>query len=114
MRKNKHGLPIMPTREPPRPMTDRESRHEINRLRGVIFAKCDGRCYYCGEPLALHDSTLYNYMTVDHYIPQRSGGATRLSNLVPACAKCNRAKANMHPRDFRTLAGPFYGERSVE
>lgn len=44
------------------------------------------RCAYCGN----HSERL----TIDHVIPISKGGDHTLSNIVPACRKCNYAKSN--------------------
>lgn len=66
------------------------SRH-VRRWRNKkarVYARCDGRCFYCCRGLAIGDSTL------DHVVPTSKGGTSRDSNLVIACRPCNAGKSN--------------------
>lgn len=38
--------------------------------------------------------------TVDHFIPKANGGSNKITNLVPACFKCNKAKGKKPPQEF--------------
>jgi 5-methylcytosine-specific restriction endonuclease McrA len=51
--------------------------------RSEVFARWGGMCCYCNAP-AEH---------LDHVQPLSRGGRDVLSNVVPACAACNLAKA---------------------
>jgi 5-methylcytosine-specific restriction endonuclease McrA len=51
--------------------------------RSEVFARWGGMCCYCNAP-AEH---------LDHVQPLSRGGRDVLSNVVPACADCNLAKA---------------------
>jgi 5-methylcytosine-specific restriction endonuclease McrA len=46
------------------------------------------RCVYCGVGLTRKT------ITRDHVIPSSRGGESGPDNLVPACARCNRAKGD--------------------
>lgn len=71
-------------------------RHGITAIewchRKVEF---NGRCAYCGK--------VTDKATVEHMIPLCRGGEAALSNVVPACWDCNRAKNTMTILEF--LAG---------
>lgn len=54
------------------------TRHQM-AARVAYFG---GKCWMCGEP----------YKHMDHVKPIAAGGADMLSNLRPACARCNFAK----------------------
>lgn len=58
-------------------------RRKAPYRRSDVFARWDGRCCYCNAP-AEH---------LDHVQPLSRGGRDVLSNVVPACADCNLAKA---------------------
>ena len=42
-------------------------------------------------------------MQADHFIPKQLGGTVRLSNLMPACRRCNYYKTDSLLHDFRDL-----------
>lgn len=48
----------------------------------------DGCCAYCSKPLPFRSAT------IDHVMPISKGGSNWPSNLVPACATCNKSKGN--------------------
>lgn len=55
---------------------------------------CGHRCVYCGACLDAENATL------DHVIPLARGGTHNAGNLVLACCRCNRLKADQLPGDF--------------
>lgn len=63
------------------------------KKRMIVYARDDGRCRYCGEPIALEDAH------VDHVVPRRHDGSDGLMNLVLACAPCNLRKGGRTPRE---------------
>jgi hypothetical protein len=81
---------------------DRRGHPGGSRMAGYkqALARRDGgaRCRYCGLRQKLRD------MTVDHVVPLSRGGNNALSNLVLACAACNRAKS-AHPVDAVASGG---------
>lgn len=73
------------------------SKHNThNALRHAVLAKYDARCAYCGKPLNIKT------LTTDHILPASRGGKYVLENLNPACHRCNLAKANYTPEEWRT------------
>lgn len=79
----------------PRPRTLRLVRYVVMRWvhRGVpactkanVHAR-DRHCAYCGGKAE----------TVDHVLPRSRGGDSSWLNLVAACGRCNRRKANRTP-----------------
>lgn len=60
---------------------------EFQKWRRKQFLKQGGTCYYCDLPL--YGGTREN---VEHVIPKILGGDNRRSNLVLACANCNKEK----------------------
>jgi len=48
------------------------------------------KCFYCRRPLAIHEETR------DHFIARSKGGKGP-GNRVPACKRCNQAKADRGP-----------------
>lgn len=56
------------------------------------------KCAYCGD-----DTNL----TLDHITPKTKGGTDRITNLVCACAKCNKSKGHQYWADWY-LAQDFF------
>ena len=56
----------------------------------------DGKCAYC--------DTKIDGLEQEHFIPITQGGGTTLSNIVPACSKCNGSKHNAMPELFAPYA----------
>lgn len=66
-------------------------RNQYQRNRALLLA--DGPvCVYCNEAPATE---------ADHYIPRKHGGSDDLSNLVPACWRCNNTKRAQLPWEWR-------------
>lgn len=71
-------------------------------LRHKVYAKCGGRCAYCGQPLELKD------MQIDHLKPILRGstqewkekyggnvyGDDTIDNMLPSCRSCNNYKSS--------------------
>lgn len=51
------------------------------------------QCYYC--------KTKHRELTRDHKFPLGRGGADTQDNVVLACGRCNRVKADMTEAEFR-------------
>ena len=51
-------------------------------IRRQVFARYGRTCHVCGAPA----------VDVDHLLPIADGGGDELSNLRPACARCNRGR----------------------
>jgi hypothetical protein len=58
------------------------------RKRFKILRKHGFRCYYCGK------SARHAELEIDHIVARSRGGTDDEKNLVPACFKCNRGKAD--------------------
>jgi hypothetical protein len=69
-------------------------------LRDAIWAKTDGRCWYCDEQLEKKGRSKEISFCVDHAIPSSKGGRSSLVNLVPCCNNCNRKKKDKTPAEF--------------
>lgn len=70
----------------------RRSLYRRQVMRGATHI----HCHYCGTRLTPMTAT------VDHVIPRSKGGTNELSNLVLACRKCNQAKGNKMPEQFKS------------
>lgn len=64
-----------------------------------ILKKTNGHCAYCGKLIT------YKTMSVDHVTPRcrysKAEYADRLSNLLPACRKCNQYKHTRTLEEYR-------------
>jgi hypothetical protein len=79
---------------PPRKSPQKRSYRQPKQSE--IWAKTNGRCFYCGVEL------IYKLnFTVDHIIPRLNLGAEQLDNLVPACRNCNSTKGTKDIEQFR-------------
>lgn len=56
--------------------------------RENLYIRDKGRCQYCRTPVKRED------LTYDHVVPRSKGGKTTWENIVLACEKCNRKKAD--------------------
>jgi 5-methylcytosine-specific restriction endonuclease McrA len=65
--------------------------HNVRLPREAVlnqFAAFDGNCCYCGSA---------DRIVIDHFIPRSKGGPHVLTNLVPACHRCNTSKRDHDP-----------------
>ena len=60
------------------------------RFREHIYEAWDHKCGYC-EELAT---------SLDHVIPRFKSGSSNRNNLVPACCRCNTAKASIKMEEW--------------
>lgn len=67
----------------------RRRQHRVWVWLCVLEAN-DGCCVYCGGASE----------TMDHVIPFSDGGADDMSNLAPACHRCNRQKGDKTPAEL--------------
>jgi 5-methylcytosine-specific restriction endonuclease McrA len=65
-------------------------RNAKHQFRQRIFDAWQHCCAYCGASAD----------TLDHIKPRHKGGATIVSNLVPACKNCNRCKGSEHWQEW--------------
>ncbi len=71
-------------------------------LKQATLRDCGRRCVYCAEALAPEAATL------DHVYPRARGGPDVAGNVVAACRRCNRMKADLLPSEF-FLRHPWAG-----
>jgi 5-methylcytosine-specific restriction endonuclease McrA len=60
---------------------------------------------YCGRTEAESGARLQ----LDHLVPRACGGTDEPSNLVVACARCNRAKSAMTLAEWQVVAKRRFG-----
>ncbi len=65
-------------------------RSGVPLTRRAVFARDGGRCAYCGAAAA----------SIDHVVPRSRGGGHSWDNVVAACHRCNRIKADRLPADL--------------
>ena len=66
--------------------------------RAAVYAKCGGRCGYCGIVL-----DTIKAMQVDHIQPKQFRGTDDFENLMPACRSCNNYKTVFSVEEFRRM-----------
>jgi 5-methylcytosine-specific restriction endonuclease McrA len=75
-------------------------------IKLAAIRDCGRRCVYCAAPLD------YAHATLDHVHPLAKGGAHTPGNVVAACPRCNRLKADMLPAEF-FLRYPWAGSNFI-
>jgi 5-methylcytosine-specific restriction endonuclease McrA len=65
-------------------------RTGVPLTRRALFARDGGRCAYCGNAAT----------SVDHIVPRSRGGRHEWENVVAACSRCNRVKADRSVADL--------------
>jgi 5-methylcytosine-specific restriction endonuclease McrA len=65
----------------------------MRNKKNYLLKQQNYRCFYCLCPLK------YETATFDHWLP-KSDGHTASSNIVVACAPCNRRKDRKNPIAF--------------
>ena len=68
-------------------------KHTIDEWKAKLL-EYDYRCAYCGN-------VLLDDITADHVIPITRGGTNYISNIVPACKRCNSSKNNKTADEYR-------------
>jgi 5-methylcytosine-specific restriction endonuclease McrA len=63
-------------------------------LKHATLRDCGRRCVYCAGALCL------DTLTLDHVYPRAHGGPDVAGNVVAACGRCNRMKADLLPGEF--------------
>lgn len=75
----------------------------------ILWIKLNGSeghlCEYCGKPLKPEE------LTLDHKLSRSRRPDLRyeLSNLVPACYACNKAKGSLSREEFKSTPPPSHG-----
>lgn len=95
-------------------------RKSLAKPRSIAFANQQGRCFYCGQLMcneALEQFAQNHRITTkqakllqctgEHLTPHKDGGKPSTSNIVAACAFCNRnrhaRKKELSPLEYRSL-----------
>jgi len=73
----------------------------VHLCRREVFRRDSHTCQYCGRQT--------RDLTMDHVVPRHRGGEYTWSNLVSACASCNRRKGGktLQQARMRLLRRPF-------
>jgi 5-methylcytosine-specific restriction endonuclease McrA len=94
---NGRGAIRTPSRSYPRPSIIRlgymvrRPRPRVKLTKSEILQRDSYTCQYCGRNGVK--------LTIDHVIPRHRGGEYSWTNLVTACAECNRVKGGKMPHD---------------
>lgn len=76
-------------------ISDRPYGPEWQITRKAVFERDGYTCQYCGQSGGI--------LECDHIEPVAAGGSHEPENLATACFKCNRAKRDMSPQQWRAL-----------
>ena len=63
----------------------------VKLSRRAIYRRDQNQCQYCGGRPPIDE------LSIDHVLPKAQGGKTEWPNVVVACVKCNRRKADHTP-----------------
>lgn len=76
-------------------------RPRVKLTKREVFRRDKHTCQYCGQRA--------HQLTIDHVVPRRHGGDYTWSNVVAACAPCNRRKGGQVPSKarMRLIRKPF-------
>jgi 5-methylcytosine-specific restriction endonuclease McrA len=104
---NGRGVIRTPSRSYPRPSVIRlgymvrRPRPRVKLTKQEVFQRDNHTCQYCGRTGVR--------LTIDHVVPRHKGGEYSWTNLVTACADCNRIKGGKMTRDtgLALLRQPF-------
>jgi 5-methylcytosine-specific restriction endonuclease McrA len=66
----------------------RRKRTHVPPTRRNFYVRDEASCQYCGRQVTTQEFTL------DHVVPKSKGGLATWLNLVVACWRCNKRKAN--------------------
>ncbi len=83
-------------------------RPQVRLTKREVLRRDEFTCQYCGVRTP--------YLTIDHIIPRRLGGAHSWENLVAACPACNHRKGGRTPEQvaMRLLHQPKEPPASAE
>jgi 5-methylcytosine-specific restriction endonuclease McrA len=82
-----------------------------------IYDRTDGRCHICSRQVVWKNYGALGARgawEVDHSVPRAAGGTDRLSNLLPAHTRCNRAKQASSSQSARSQYGRRRAPLSAE
>ncbi|MCW2973883.1 MAG: endonuclease [Thermoleophilia bacterium] len=88
----------------------KQPERRLARLRSELFARQDGLCHYCQQPMTLRTFAMQEPRlddrdaTVEHLVPRVLGGRDEPGNLVAACHACNRVGARIDRWAAETFA----------
>lgn len=75
-------------------------RRKVPRRRREIYARSQGRCFYCATALQLEGD-----WHVEHQMPKAMGGTNEAINLVAACPCCNLGKSDRSAIEYVNESG---------
>lgn len=70
-----------------------KQRPTVQFTRPNVYARDQFECQYCLQPFDPED------LTFDHVVPAAHGGTRSWTNIVTACAACNRKKGSRTPAE---------------
>ena len=82
------------------PQDETTGRNISEGKRKIVFAFCDGECFYCREKLKFFLRKGDGAWEVDHMHPFPRDGLSTYFNLAAACTTCNSEKGGSTPKEF--------------
>ena len=82
-----------------------------NRLK--LAERAGWSCGWCGQKTR-KDVGWQNSATIEHVTPKSEGGSNKISNLMSACARCNRLRGTQNAEEFKLIAHELDVDRRTQ
>ncbi len=82
-----------------------------NRLK--LAERAGWSCGWCGQKTR-KDMGWQNSATIEHVTPRSQGGSNKVTNLMSACARCNRLRGTQCAEQFKLTAQLLEPDRRLE
>lgn len=81
-----------------------------SKTRIKLAERAGWSCGWCGQKTR-RDIGWQNSATIEHVTPKSEGGSNKLSNLMHACARCNKLRGTQDAIQFKLVAHEFDVDR---
>jgi hypothetical protein len=82
-----------------------------NRIK--LAERAGWSCGWCGQKTRA-DMGWQNSATIEHVTPRSEGGSNKVTNLMSACARCNRLRGTQNAEEFKMVAQEFDVDRRTQ